>query len=74
MRCRGTVRVAFFHEINHPRAKFHWMGSAHAFLPVLLAERESHISPVGNPESDQREHALSFKMYILFAFSKVKKS
>ena len=59
MRCRGTVRGAFLHEIKHPRAKFHWMGSAHAFLPVMLAERQSHISPVGNPEADQREHDLN---------------
>ena len=25
MRRRGAVRVAFFHEINNPRAEFHWM-------------------------------------------------
>ena len=58
MRCRAAVRVAFLHKINNPRAQFHWMGFAHICLPVLLTSTESQISQLGNPESDQPEHAL----------------
>ena len=59
MRRRGAVRVAFFHEINNPRAEFHWMRFAHVCLPVMLTNTESQISKIGNPESHQREHALN---------------
>ena len=58
MRRRGTVRVTFFHEINNPRAEFHWMRFAHVCLPVMLTNTESQINKIGNPESHQREHAL----------------
>ena len=59
MRRRGAVRVAVFHEINNPRAQFHWMRFAHVCLPVMLTNTKSQISKIGNPESHQREHALS---------------
>ena len=69
MRCRGTVRVAFLHEINHSRAQFHWMGVAHVCLPVMLTNTESQISKIGNPESHQREHALDTKNQIIIMMS-----
>ena len=59
MRRRGAVRVTFFYEIHHPCPKFHWMGFAHVCLPMMLTNTESQIKQIGNPESHQREHALS---------------
>ena len=59
MRRPGAARVTFFHKINNPRAKFHWIGLAHVCLPVLLTSTESQITKLGNPESDHCEHALN---------------
>ena len=51
MRRRGAVRVAFFHEINNPRAEFHWMRFAHVCLPVMLTNTQSQIRKIRNPET-----------------------